>query len=88
MEATTRTAGELTTGMEAQEAVVDTTATSSLEAVTTTTARAPTTRVALEQVEATANHRYQDRAYITQESAYESSRTCSYRLHVVFHFFL
>lgn len=59
MEATARIAGDRTTGMEAQEAVVvDTTATSSLEAVTTTTARAPTTRVALEQVEATANHRY------------------------------
>lgn len=68
MEATARIAGDLTTGMEAQEAVVvvvvvvvvvlDTTATSSLEAVTTTTARAPTTRVALEQVEATTKHRY------------------------------
>ncbi|XP_016117447.1 integumentary mucin C.1-like [Sinocyclocheilus grahami] len=42
--------------MEAQEAVVDTTAPSNLEAVTTTTARAPTTRVALDQLEATAKH--------------------------------
>lgn len=63
MEATTRTAGELTTGMEAQVAVVDTVAASRLEAVTTTIARAPTTRVALEQVEVTANHRYKHWAY-------------------------
>ncbi len=58
MEATARIAGEVTTGMEALEAVVDTTAASRLEAVTTTTARAPTTRVYLDQLEATTNHRY------------------------------
>lgn len=64
MEATTRIAGEITTGTEAQEVVVDTTAASSLEAVTTTTARSPTTRVALDHLEATASHRYKDMAYI------------------------